>query len=272
MRFDLARRRQGMLLGGLTGLLFGLVSQFGNPLLVPGVAFHQPPFGGWGNTLLWAVIGTLVGGVVAWSDSGIKGVLVGSLFSGLLMQVSALLSSNLSHELIKKIAGLLALFMPLAAASVPLLWLLRWAVDEQRQYYDLRLRSWPRLRAPLLLAALAVGLGMLWVLPEYGRMVTARMDALVRQGLAAGSDAALPAALRDPLVGDFRRQAMPVYTLEYTTQDLIRFQIPYALRAKYEPAAVAARFSNGWSLVCLYVSADEEPFCKGFADLEKEIN
>jgi len=270
VRFDRARRKHGLLLGGIAGVVFGLLSQFGNLFLLPGIALYQPPFGAAGNVLLWTVVGVTLGSVVAWSDSGVIGVIVGSLVAGVMLQISALLSGNMNRDLFKKVLGLLALYFELAAASVPVLMLLRWAVDEQRQNYDLRLLSWQRLRAPLLLLALVVGVSSLWLTSPYGRDLMKRMDTLVQAGMAAASDEAAPAPLRDPLVGPFHAHAGGTYTLEYVTTDLTRYQIPYALRSRYEPAVVVARFSNGWSLACLYVSAEDEPFCKGFANLDQE--
>lgn len=60
---------------------------------------------------------------------------------------------------------------------------------------------------------------------------------------------------------------MPRYTLELVTQSINRFQIPYSPRANMQPAVVVARFTNGWTLACLYVNPAEPPFCKGFDDL-----
>ena len=60
-KFDRKRRRDGLILGLATGLVFGLVSQGINYLFVGGISFYQPPFGPLINTLIWIAVGGLVG-------------------------------------------------------------------------------------------------------------------------------------------------------------------------------------------------------------------
>jgi hypothetical protein len=267
--FERKRRKNGLVLGLLAGLCFGLTSQCINPLLMKGITLYQPPFGAAGNLVLWVAVGGILGFVTAWSDSSWFGVLAGSLLAGLMLQVSAFVSGNLGSHLGGKLVGLVGFFLPFAALAFPLLGWIRLAVNEQREYYDLPLVSWQRLRMPGLLALACLGLGLLWLLPADGQTCLWRMDGMIRDTLAQQT---LPKPLQDPLVGPFQERATPRYTLELDRQDLTRYMIPYIPQGQLQPSAVVARFTSGWTLACLYVNPEEEPFCRGYQNLEREIS
>jgi hypothetical protein len=178
---------------------------------------------------------------------------------------SVLVTSDLSRNLSLRLIGLSAVYLPFAAGTLPLLALLRVAVNHQRDWYELHPLAWKRARLPLVLLLLAGGFGALWLYPPEGRQQLADMDRLIRSGLQGGE---LPAPLQDALVGAFAQKAGPRYTLELVTQDLNRYQIPYGLRGQWVPAVVVAHFRSGWALACLYVSPREAPYCRGIDNLE----
>lgn len=269
LRFERKRRKDGLVVGLLAGVCFGLVSQFLNSLILKGIPLYQPPFGAPGNLVLWAAVGGILGLVTAWADSSVFGVLVGSLLAGLMLQISAFLSGNLSINLPAKLVGLAGFFLPFAALAVPLLGWVRLAVNEQREYYDQALFSWQRLRMPALLALVCLGLGALWMIPPDGQACIRRMDQMIRSAL---TDQPLPKPLQDPLVGPFAERATGHYSIELDRQTLTRYMIPYIPQGQFQPSAVIARFSSGWSLVCLYVNPSEDPFCRGFQNLERETS
>ncbi len=267
--YDLNRRRHGLIIGLAAGLVFGLISNGANPLLLNGIPLYQPPFGLVGNTILWAAICGLLGAISAWPNSSIFGVVIASLAAGLMLQVSTILSGNTNVDLWKKIVAVTSLYFPFSAMASPLTGLLRWSVNEQREWYQNQWFSWKRLRVPLMLMVVTGGLGALWIYPPDGQETIRRMHTLVQQGLQSASPANLPPALQDPLVGSFQTRAAAGFSLDFTRQDLNRFMIPYAPMGDFQPAAAIARFSTGWSLVCLYVNPAESPFCKGFDRLER---
>lgn len=271
IRFDRKRRKDGLLLGLLAGFTFGLVSQEINNLALSGIAFYQPPFGAAGNILLWIVVGGTLGLVTAYSAASLIGVMVGSLLAGLMLQVSAFLSGNLGINLPAKLLGLIGFFVPFSALAVPLLGLVRLAVNEQREWYDLPLFSWQRLRMPVILVLVCGGLGALWLFPPDGQVCIAQMNQMIHAGLQS-SPATLPEPLQDPLVGPFLERATPNFTIELDRQNLTRYMIPYVLRGQYEPSAVISRFSTNWTLVCLYISPKEDPYCRGYQNLDKETS
>ena len=261
------RRWNGLVMGLVSGLLFGLLSQGSNYLALSGISLYQPPFGPVGNTLMFTAIGGILGLITCWSGGSVFGVLMGSLVAGLMLIASALLSTNLSRNLGAKVVGLVGFYLPFAASVVPLLALLRIAVNQQRDYIEYHALSWKRLRLPLLLSLIMVLLGLTFLFPPEGQHSVQRMDLMIRAGLAAGGPSALPAPLQDARVGPFTQMATAEFTIQLDTQNLIRYQIPYAPRAQWQPYVVVARFSSGWSLACLYISPEVDPFCKGYEDL-----
>jgi hypothetical protein len=270
--FDRKRRKDGLLLGLLSGLAFGLVSNGINALMVPGVTFFQPPFGLAGNTVMWTVIGGVLGITTAWAGGSIFGILVGSLIAGLMLQTSAFLGGNLRSNVLAKLVGLIGFYLPFAALAVPLLALIRVAANDQREWYDRPLLSWQRLRMPLILVLVFGGIGALWLSPPDGLAEIGHFNRMLRGALPAPTPAALPQPLQDPLVGDFLEKATPDYTVQFDRQNLDLYMIPYSPHGDYGPAAVVARFSNYWTLVCLYVAPDVDPFCRGYDDLERETS
>jgi hypothetical protein len=270
-KFDYQRRRDGLLLGMLTGLIFGLTSQGLNYLAVGGISFYQPPFGPIGNTLLWIFIGGSLGIVTVWAGGSLFGVMMGGLLAGVMIFVSALLGSNLNRNVSQKVVGLIGFYLPFAAMTVPLLGLLRAAVNVQREWYELPVWGWRRAALPLLLLLVAGGMGCLWLYPWDGRLDLANMDQMIRSGLSSGNPAALPRPFQDPLVGPFLEKATANYTLELDREDLNRYQIPFVPMGDLMPSVVVARFSSGWALACLYINPAEAPFCRSFDDLANQV-
>ena len=195
-------------------------------------------------------------------------MIIGSLVAGLMILISALLGSNLDRNVPQKVAGLVAFYLPFASMAVPLLGVLRVAVNQQREWYELPVLAWKRVRLPLILVVGVAGFGALGLYTEDGRMELASMNSMIQSGLKAAGPAALPQPLQDPLVGAFLQKASPNYTLELTTQDLTRYQIPYVPMGDIEPVVIVARFSTGWTLACLYINPAEAPFCRGIDSLE----
>ena len=180
------RRWHGLILGLISGLLFGLLSQGVNYLPLSGISLYQPPLGPLGNTLMFTAIGGILGAITCWAGGSVYGVVIGSLVAGLMLIASALLTTNLNRNLGPKVAGLIGFYMPFAASVVPLLSLLRIAVNQQRDYYEYRLLSWKRLRLPLFLGLIMVALGMAFLFPPEGQRSVARMNQMIRTGLQAG--------------------------------------------------------------------------------------
>jgi len=255
------RRLLGIILGALLGLVYGLVSQTINRMALPGVPLYQPPLGPLGNTVLSALVGAGLGLLVALPTSGALGIAIASVASAFAIMVSSLL--RLGDELSagsQLVFGVL-LSVPLSWFTVPVIALLRWAVDRQ---VDQQARGEPllvRWRVPLALVLVMAFVGAFELLGTTAQGQLRTTDRMLKTALAATNPADLPAPLQGPLVRDFPVGSGAAYTLEWTRQDLDRF-IELRPSANYDQhVAVIARLGGEYRLVCLFPTARSGPTC-----------
>jgi hypothetical protein len=257
---DRYRRRTGLLFGAALGLAYGLVSQVGNRLAVPSVPLHQAPFGLVGNVVLYAVAAALLGLLVAVPRSGLKGVFLMAAAGALvIILVSLLTSASLSENFALSLVAALSLALPFWGLFVPVFAALRWVISHQEESRRDR-RPWRgRVLGPLLLIALVAWLGYAAIYPPVARATLQRADALLSQAAATG---AAPAPLVE-IPGYAAHSAAP-YRLGWEAGDLNKYRIPRPGRAFDQHSAVVARYGDGWNLVCIYITLDEPPICRGF--------
>ena len=266
------RRRLGPVLGAAVGLAFGLVAQYGNSVLLPGIPLYHPPFGAAGNLLLCAAVGTLLGLVTAWPNNPFVGVITGCCTGALLFEIAIILTGENTPNIVAgKTASILVTFLPLAAILALPIGAFRWVVSKEEQARregapaGSLARKWgctaKRILRPVLLVVIAVAWGGLFLYPTLGRLVLPRMNAVVQAGLNAADRSALPAQFQAIDVPGYPQQAKGGYTLDWQGDRLSRFGIPRPLENEEGQSAVIARFDNGWSFVCLFITADAEPRC-----------
>lgn len=273
------RRLLGLVLGAALGLAFGLVSQYGNDLLVRGVPLYHPPFGAAGNLFLCVIVGTVLGLVTAWPKHAILGAIAGCVAGALLAIVGIMLVEGGALDASKATVTLFT-FLPIAAVLALPVGIIRWVLSKEEHVWregalgDPVARSkaacaWRILR-PLLLVAIAAAWGGLFVYPERAQIVLPRMNAIVQAGLSAADRASLPAEFQtiDDWAGTagkalpgYPQQAKGSYTLDFQEGKLGRFGIPRPTSNEGEQSAVIARFDNGWSFVCLFIRIDAKPRC-----------
>ncbi len=263
------RRLMGLVLGAVLGLAYGLVAQWINRFFLPGVPLYQPPLGPLGNSTLFAAGGALLGLICAWPAGGVQGAFLASAVSALLLVGGSFATTRPSGNLMIAIVitgGFLML--PFWGLLVPFLAALRWGVNHLEEAQRERQPLYRRLPGPLLLV-LAAGLaGALSLHRPDARMALARMDALLRAGLGAAVPSALPEPLQSPDVGDFLAHGRTAtYTLAAESRRVERFRIPRPGRNFDNHQFVVARFADGWSLACVYITLDEAPRCRGFDQL-----
>jgi hypothetical protein len=262
---DRYRRFTGLLLGGILGLAYGVVSQWINRIALPGTPLHQPPLGPLGNTALMAAVGAALGLMTAWPNGAAGGIILASSAAAVATVGSSLLAAPRRPEMITAMVLTSAfLVLPFVGMLAPIIGLLRWATGRQVEARRER-TPWPRrLILPAILAVTLALLGALSLYPPEARQIIADMDRLVAAGLRAGSPAALPPTLRTEDAPDFTGRAIPPYELAWTKADLNRFRIPRPL-ANFDGHSVAiAHFANGWTLACLYPWPGADPTCRGY--------
>lgn len=263
------RRWSGLILGALLGLAYGVVSQYINTWVQPGLPYYQPPLGPAGNSLLFGLVGAVLGLVCAWAQSTANGVIIGGAVMAVLVLVAAHISGKtLAEGLAGKILITFFLFFPFAGGCVPLAWLIRWAVNEQGEEIERFILHPRRAWAPLIILSACAALGLTSLYRPEARQLLLQTNQMLRAGLQAGSPADLPVPLRPKDVMNFRQQAGDgEYSLQWVKESLNVYAIPAVATADYEKSAVIARFANGWNVVCLYPRADYAPECRGYAQL-----
>ena len=265
-RADRERQRAGIILGALLGLSFGLVTQLINRVAEPNIPFYQPPAGPAGNILLSALMGAALGALTCLPKSAALGILFGglaSLASILVYMVIRLGSLGLGGALLSSVL----LSVPMAWLTIPVLALLRWVserqVDAQRSGESVLSRT----RLPVALVLVMAFLGAFELLSAEARANLQDANALIQQGLAAPSAAALPEPLRGPYMATFPPAEETGYTLEWTKYDLDRFNELRPPSSFDEHAAVIARFPGSYYLVCLYPTPRSDPNCGSYDKL-----
>jgi len=261
-RWHAHRRWLGPVLGAALGLAFGLVSQYGNALLAPGIPLHNPLFGAAGNLLFCVAIGAVLGLVTAWPNNAMVGAVAGCAAGAALFEVAIILTGeNTPNVVAGKAASTLLTFLPLAAILALPIGIFRWVVSKEEGAQRDGAPTWKRIPLPVLLVVVAAAFGTPMLYPERGRIVLPRMNAIVQAGLNAADRSALPAHFQTIDVPGYPQQAKGRYTLDWQGEGMSRFAIPRPLENEREQSAVIARFDNGWSFVCLFIAPDAEPRC-----------
>lgn len=259
---DRRRRLIGLGLGALLGLVYAAVSQGVNHVALPGIPLYQPPLGYWGNLGLSGLWGGVLGLVVAWPYGTSAGVVAASVLNALVTTGRGMLGIQDNPGRLV-VAGLF-LGVPVAILTLPVMAMLRWAVNGLMEVNGQPRPLLQRWRRPLNLVLITAAVAVLSLYHAQARTVLQRTDEMLRAGLAAADQEALPDALRRD-AGDFLARASNSYTLEWTEADLDRF-IELRPATNYsQHSAVIARFDNGWTLVCLYPTADSRPNCRAMA-------
>ncbi len=237
-------------------------------MLVPGIPLYHTLFGAAGNLLLCVAIGAVLGLVTAWPNNAFVGAIAGCFAGALLFEVAIILTGeNTPNVVAGKTASILLTFLPLAAILALPIGIFRWVVSKEegaRVRVSTALPRWGTAASrpqPVLLVVMAAAWGTLILYPERGRLVLPRMNAIVQAGLSAADRAALPAEFQAIDVPGYPQQAKGSYTLDWQGDRLSRFGIPRPIGNEEEQSAVIARFDNGWSFVCLFITPDAEPRC-----------
>jgi hypothetical protein len=262
---DRYRHRIGILLGAALGLTYGLVTQVGNRLVAQPVPLYQPPWGMFGNVILYATAGALLGLLVAIPRSGLKGVfLMAAAGAGGIILLSLLTSASLSENFALGVVAALSLALPFWGLFVPIFAALRWVINHQEESRRDR-RPWRgRLLGPLALIAIVAWVASFSLYPPAGRETLQVANAFLSGAAKAGS---VPAALS--AVPEFAAHATSPYQLAWEREDLSKYRIPRPTRAFDRHSAIIARYPDGWSLVCVYITLDEPPVCRGFTALPR---
>lgn len=268
-RVDRFRRLVGLTLGLILALTYALITQVMVRLEMPEVPLLQPPLGAFGNVLIWAFTGAIIGLFVAWPEEPVYGVVISSALGTLIISILTLTtsgapSSEEGASILMRVISLVFMFLPIAGLLAPLMIIMRWLIGRITDVYRGITPAWKVGWMPLLLIAFVAAIALKARLPADARLELERTHALIQTSLGVQDHAALPEELQAKSVGDFISQASPKYTLEWDVDQINRYGIPRSGSAiNGREAVVVAHFDNEWALACLYESAITRPTCKG---------
>lgn len=259
----------GGLVGGWMGLVYGLVSQSITRMYLPDVPLIYRPFGWVGNWLAVAIGCALVGLICAWPRSASTGIARGVVaFVFVIIFILEMYSRSIQGESIFVLAqSFLCYWMVIGLAitavfSLPIICLLRVAIDEQCEESDQPFWAWRRARLLLLITLLTGYVGTFSLLPAHVRLALEEVNQVIQQGVHASSEAELPRLLSaSGGVEGFWTHARQTYTVE--KNDDARYRS--ALKATAEPntLVIVARFDDGWVMACLVQEEGPVIRCKG---------
>lgn len=262
-RWQARRRILAVLLGAGIGLILGAGTQFLNPIVLPGLPLFSPPFGAQANALVIVLVSLGIALATGWASASSVGVLWGVLASVIVLLASLLLQLDVTSTRGLFTAGAMVL------VSLPLAGLLAVGIIAFRLILDAYLNAWKNetvwVRALLAVALMGVT-GWIAVSGVYSlnqRFALVRLNAALREAVAAPSPEALPDWLRSERAGNFLAYATPRYRLTPEDDPNNRYAIPRPANTQGQEALVVARFDGGWRLVCLFPWPTAEPECRG---------
>jgi hypothetical protein len=256
------RRRTGVWLGLALGLVFGGISQSINPLYLPDLPLYHPFPGPWLTTLLSMLLGGLLGWVSAWPENGLLGIFFGGLLGALALDTATLIETFLeSGDLNQVGAALFFIALPMVASLVVVIAAFWWALNWRQRLRREKGPRWLFHTIPLVLVLLVGWLATTTAYPPDARTVLTRARDLIETGRSAAQPTDLPPALRAAGVTGFLEHAGLDYTLQWDRDPTNRYAIPRPLGPGGLDALVIVRFSDGWTLACLYTAPTAPPQC-----------
>lgn len=258
-----SRRYLAAFLGAGMGLVYALVAQSINPLLLPDIPLYQPPPGRLATILLTALLGGVLGLVAAWPEDAILGVILSAVTGIVLSSLYSVYGPGETNPLLSTLLVFVFTFLPRALLFAPLAILVRWLLErwnQELQSVDYSTRK--MLISLVLVIVVALLAGLLSIYPQDGRKALRSMHALVQAGLAAGGTQNLPPELQ--VVDGFSQQAVGAYTLQLSDNvSLLNVPVPETSDEQSE-YAILARFDSGYRFGCVYYSSASKALCAAY--------
>lgn len=271
---EVTRRRRilGFRLGIVVGLCFGFVAELLNLYLIPGVLLSSPPLGALGNFFLCGLFGAFIGWVVAYPHETFTGVSLGSLVCIAVTEFRAWITPGSTPMLRMLMNPVLIFFVLLTFCLVvlllsPFMFLWRSSLEMQVENFVIPWWSWRKIRLILLLLGCTGFAGSYFILPNETRMIILQMDELVQNGVRSNRLDQLPVPLQNKTARDILAYTDEVYTIDIMpavdTEDEVSNRSFFNRAGFSDRITLAARFRDGWSLICSYQSPESRPYCHG---------
>jgi hypothetical protein len=250
-----------LIIGLLIGLLYGIVSQTINPLVLGNIPLYQPQPGGWVMIVLFVLGGGSLGLLAAWPEEVIPGVILSSLVGVLGSSLLTIWQARSSEERLgRTIAVLIFTLFPRALLFAPISALTRWVLGIwERELQEITF-SYRKLAASLVLVAvLALAAGAFELYPRAARQALVVTHELIQAGLGAADFDSLPPALK-PVDGFIQRARGSYVLLLSDNPDLLPVQRPMNATDESE-YVVFVRFESGFRFGCAFTPGYAEPSC-----------
>jgi hypothetical protein len=258
---DTYRRLLGWIIGLMVGLLYGLVSEYLNFFVLPGIPLYQSPPGALVSVALIGLGGCLMGLIAAWPDEPLPGIGLSAVAITFLVYLVALIKSG--QGILTYLPFHLYIFLPTAVFYLPAAALIRWTAGmweaaEPGYFFSIR--------KPVLMLILVITLpliaGSLSLYPSEVRVAFRTMDGLVQKGMLSSSVDDIPRPLK--AVDGFMQEAHGPYTLQWIDNpDLfpaLRPSVPYTEME----VLMIVRFEAGLRFMCLFTAAYSQPIFSNY--------
>lgn len=259
--FPAAQRRVlGFFFGGSMGLLYGLVSEFINPIVLPGIPLYQPSPGPLLRALGGMAGGAILGLVAAWPREGVIGVIVSATAGAAAISLSTLAAALRRGEFVAPILVTAYTFLPRLFFYLPHAALVRWGISEWREAgppppFDVRRHG----RVALIALGLAALVGGCSLRSDEARRAMAAMDRLLQGAAQAATTEDLPKPLQR--VEGFLAEASGDYSLQWS-DELERFQgVRPITDEEREETLIIIRYESGLTFQCIFTPPVPDPSC-----------
>lgn len=247
--------------GAWLGGIYALVSQTINRIFLPGIPLQAATGSLFTYVMQYILIGALLGVACALPENRWVGVALGGFTAACLIALAALANRWGQASFGMTFVTIFLTFMPIVVLMMPAAFLIRLGADAQ-QVDPSRPYLWARrYLIPLVLTLFVVGLGTLSLYGPEVRDAFQYNNAMVRDGLLAGSQNRLPGPLRD--VAGFLEQSSGRYSLEWSDR-LDTFFGPRPAGAEMSQFLIITRFDNGFSFACVYSQNRAVPNCTNY--------
>lgn len=254
------RRVLGFALGGGMGLLYALVSQFINPVVMTGIPLYQPPPGPFVRALGGMAGGAILGLLAAWPREGLTGVVVSAMAGAAAISLTTLAAALRRGEFVAPFLVTVYTFLPRLFFYLPHSALVRWGISEWREAgppppFELRRHGW----AALVTMGLAALVGGCSLRSDEARQAMIAMDRLLQGAAQAASTDDLPKPLQR--VEGFLPEASGDYSLQWS-EELDEFQgvRPITEEAR-EETLIIIRYESGLTFQCIFTPPVPDPSC-----------
>jgi len=252
------RRMVGAMMGAFIGLMYGLVANNINALVIRDVPLRFSLSESLADTIGAVVVLAVMGYIVCWPENGVAGVALASVLSALAALLVSLSSIDWqAARIISLIFIQMYTFLPSIVLFVPLSLLLRWSASQFYNNPGKSLLDRHKSRTLLILLGLALVVGSFSLYGEGARAMLRKMDGYVQAVQKDGAGAKVPAVFRE--VTGVVQQAGRGYVLDWS-DNIDRFPIPIVNEDAFTAPhleMVSVYFDSGDEIVCLFNVTDK---------------